>query len=197
MIQTIYIASKNSNKIDEIKQILGENFKIFSLLDIYPDIEIEEIGKTIEENSKIKAEWLYKRVKKPCIADDSGLEVEELNNEPGVMSARYAGRCHDDKKNIEKLLNKMEGITNRKARFKTVITLINNHKIFQFEGTINGTITLEPRGKNGFGYDPIFIPDGFSKTFGEMDKSLKNSLSHRYLALEKLKNFLTLNDNLK
>jgi XTP/dITP diphosphohydrolase len=197
MIQTIYIASKNSNKVDEIKQILGENFKIFSLLDIYPDIEIEEIGKTIEENSKIKAEWLYKRVKKPCIADDSGLEVEVLNNEPGVMSARYAGCCHDDKKNIEKLLNKMEGITNRKARFKTVITLINNHEIFQFEGTINGTITLEPRGKNGFGYDPIFIPDGFSKTFGEMDKSLKNSLSHRYLALEKLKNFLTLNDNLK
>ncbi|MFQ3576581.1 MAG: RdgB/HAM1 family non-canonical purine NTP pyrophosphatase [Cytophagales bacterium] len=189
MIQ-LCLASNNPKKISEIKNILGNSFDIKSLNQFLPYVDIPETGKTLEENSEIKAKYLFEKLKMPCIADDSGLEVETLDNEPGVYSARYAGEEKDDMKNIEKLLLKMIGEKRRNARFRTIITYIDQGGIVQFEGIIEGKIIHELRGKNGFGYDPIFIPIGHEKTFAEMNSEEKNALSHRFLALKKLQEYL-------
>lgn len=196
MIQ-LCLASNNPKKIHEIQEIMGNHFYIRLLSEFLKDGEIAETGKTLEENSEIKAKYLFEMLKMPCIADDSGLEVYALDNEPGVYSARYAGEEKDDKKNIEKLLLKMIGVRDRKARFRTVITFIDFSGIFQFEGIIEGKIIHELRGKNGFGYDPIFVPNGHMQTFAEMETSQKNQLSHRFFALQKLKAFVDSNHGLK
>lgn len=186
----LYFASSNPNKIKEINSIIPGNFEIRGLPDLNFHDDIPETSPTIFENAVQKAKFIYDRFHVNCFADDSGLEVPELNNEPGVFSARYAGPDKNDENNILKLLNNLAGSKNRKARFITVIALIINGKLHTFTGTINGTITTEKRGVMGFGYDPVFLPDGFSKTFAEMSPGEKNAISHRAIAVNKLVDFL-------
>ncbi len=182
---TLIFASHNENKVRELRAILPPNFEVKSLSDVSFFDEIEETGSTIEENSKLKAQTVYDRYGEACIADDSGLEVRALNEEPGVFSARYAGPERSDVANMSKLLEVLRGTTERAAQFKTVITYFSDQGIAkQFVGTIPGTIVEEPRGEQGFGYDPVFLPDGYEKTFAEMDAGEKNRISHRALALK-------------
>lgn len=186
-------ATNNGHKLSEVKSILGGKFQIVSLQDIGCVEELAETTGTITGNSAQKAGYVYKNYKVDCFADDSGLEVVALNNAPGVDSAIYAGpqRSHDD--NIKLLLKNLEGIKNRTAHFITVITLILSGKQFQFEGILNGRILYERRGSGGFGYDPIFVPDGFDKTLAQMTMDEKNRISHRAKAIEKLVSFLESN----
>ncbi|NPA68827.1 MAG: non-canonical purine NTP diphosphatase [Chlorobi bacterium] len=186
----LVFATNNKHKLEEVKKILNNKFKILSLNDINCFEEIPETQKTIKGNASQKAHYIYDKYKKNCFADDTGLEIEALNGEPGVYSARYAGENCSFEDNVKKVLQKLEGIKNRKARFKTVISLIINNKEYLFEGIINGTVIDKKRGKSGFGYDPIFLPDGFNKTFAEMLPEEKNKISHRALATQKLINFL-------
>ncbi|MFN8257480.1 MAG: non-canonical purine NTP diphosphatase [Bacteroidales bacterium] len=186
----LVFATNNEHKLREISQILGNRFKVLSLSDINCVEDIPEHSPTIEENSMDKAEYVYKRYQKNCFADDTGLEIEALEGRPGVISARYAGEEKNMDKNIEKVLNELNGIDNRRARFKTVISLIINGKKFQFEGVVNGTILTEKKGKGGFGYDPVFRPEGYTKTFAEMNPEEKNKISHRGIAVDKLTEFL-------
>jgi XTP/dITP diphosphohydrolase len=153
--------------------------------------EIPETAQTIEENAVLKARYIFNHYNFDCFADDTGLEVEALNNAPGVYSARYAGEQKSSEDNINKLLAELNGKTNRNARFKTVIALILNGKEYLFEGIINGRIANEKRGEKGFGYDPVFIPNGYEKTFAEMSTSEKNNISHRAIAVQKLAKFLS------
>lgn len=187
---TIIFASANKNKIKEITTLLEGKYSILGLTDIGILSEIPEPGTTIKENSFLKANYVIDYLKGeknvPVFADDSGLEVEALNNAPGVMSARYAGIPKNDEANNKKLLESLKKITNRKARFVTVITLILNNQVHYFEGEIKGTIAFEPRGDNGFGYDPIFIPQGYRSTFAELSSEIKNEISHRAKAVNKL-----------
>lgn len=187
----LVFATHNEGKVHEIQNIVGDNIKILSLTDIGYLENITETGSTFNENAFIKANTIYQIYKKPIFADDSGLEVRALNGRPGVHSARYAGV---DLKNFEphivKLLNELNGVKDRKARFKTVICLIINDKTYYFEGLINGQIIDHPRGNNGFGYDPIFVPDGYTKTFAEMDLAEKNKISHRSQAIRKMIDFI-------
>lgn len=187
----IVFASANKNKISEINAILGTDFNVLGLKDIGIDHEIPEPGNTIKENSYLKAqhvvEWLKQQGKTISVfADDSGLEVEALDAAPGVYSARYAGIPKSDENNNKKLLHEMRLITNRKARFVTIITLILNNEVHYFEGEIKGSIAFEPRGSNGFGYDPLFIPQGYRSTFAELGADVKNTISHRAIAVKKL-----------
>lgn len=193
-MKKLFIASKNKGKIDEIKEILsGMMFEFKSLLELNEYDVIEETGKTFEENALIKAQKVFEYTRTLTLADDSGLEVDALNGEPGVYSARYAGENATDEKNCGLLLDKMKNVLHekRKAHFKCVIALYNgNNNSNLFKGLCEGKIILEKRGMNGFGYDPLFVPDGFDRTFAELDSETKNRISHRGKALAKLRDYL-------
>lgn len=183
----LVFATNNKGKLQEIQQLLkGTPLKILSLKDIDFEGDIPETGYTLEENSSQKALHIAEKYGCDCIADDSGLEVEALGGRPGVYSARYAGSRRSDSDNMQKVLAEMTGVENRRARFRTVISLIRNGVERQFEGIINGTIGEKPIGNMGFGYDPIFIPEGFQQTFAEMEMSEKNKISHRSKAIAQL-----------
>lgn len=186
----ICFATNNAHKLEEIRVILGSKFKILSLEEIGCNEELPEERDTLEGNSLQKAEYVFQKYKVACFADDTGLEVEELNGAPGVYSARYAGEQRNSERNMNLLLKNLEGKGNRKARFRTVITLIQSKEVHQFEGIVKGTILKERKGKGGFGYDPIFMPVGYSKTLAEMSMEEKNQISHRARATEKLVEFL-------
>lgn len=186
----LVFATANQNKAKEIQSLIPDTIEILSLNDIHCLEDIPETQATIEGNASQKAFYVYEKYHHNCFADDTGLEIEALNGEPGVLSARYAGDEKSADMNMNKVLTKMQAITNRKARFKTVISLIINGKELQFEGVVNGTILTEKRGGSGFGYDPIFLPDGSSKSFAEMELSEKNTTSHRAKAVNKLVEYL-------
>lgn len=191
----LVFASSNQNKIREINELVEASHTIIGLKDIGLLEEIPEPGITIKENSFLKAQYVIEYLKKQgknmsVFADDSGLEVEALNNEPGVYSARYAGVPKDDQANNAKLLKTLQNVTKRNARFVTVITLIAEEKVHYFEGEVKGTISYECRGANGFGYDPLFIPQGYRSTFAELSADVKNAISHRGKATRQLIAFL-------
>ncbi len=197
MLETLSVvfASSNAHKLEELRSILPKHFKIKGLRDIGFIDEIPETGSTIAENSLIKAKFLDhllngKLSNELVFSDDSGLEVEALNGAPGVYSARYAGEPKDDAANNKKLLEALKNVSSRKARFVTVITLIVQGTQHVFEGEVSGTIAHEPRGNTGFGYDPLFIPTGYRSTFAELGPELKNTISHRAIAVEKLRRHL-------
>ena len=186
----IVFATHNLNKSSEVADLLSGIYKVRNLNDLNLKDEIPETGSTIEENSLIKARFLYEKFGIDCFADDSGLEVEALNGEPGVRSARYSGELKDDSRNVKLLLENLSGKTNRKGRFRTVITLLLDGNEKQFEGVIGGTIIEEERGSSGFGYDPVFIPEGQNLTFAEMSAREKNTISHRGKAVRELVEYL-------
>ena len=186
----ICLATNNPAKLIEIRELLGNEFTILSLEDIGVFKEIPETHNTLERNSLQKARYIFDTCNLNCIADDTGLEVEALNGAPGVFSACYAGLPTDSNKNIQLLLKNLKWKENRRARFRTVITFLSAEEEIQFDGIVEGKITLYPRGSEGFGYDSVFEPDGFEKTFGEMLMATKNQLSHRAKAIEKLIGFL-------
>lgn len=187
---TLVFASNNDNKIKEINSLLGSSFKLLGLRDINILEDIPEKETRIEGNAIAKARYVYDAIGMDVFADDTGLEIFALNGLPGVHSARFAGEDKDSSANIEKVLSMLGNTEFRKARFRTVIALILNNKEYLFEGEINGTIIREKRGTGGFGYDPIFIPDGKTSTFAEMTLAEKNTVSHRARAFMKLKEFL-------
>ena len=187
----IVFATNNLNKLTEVRKILGNRFQVMSLAEIGCHDDIPEKGQTLKDNALIKAQWIYDKYHVNCFADDTGLEVDALGGAPGVYSARYAGgEGHDSQANMNKLLSELENINNRKARFRTVIALIIDGKVTTFDGIINGTITHEKRGGEGFGYDPIFMPEGHNQTFAELGVDIKNSISHRAKAVAKLADYL-------
>lgn len=185
----LIFATNNAHKLDEVRSILGSRFTIKSLKDIGCDADIPETADTLEGNALMKARFLYEKYGVDCFADDTGLEVTALGGAPGVHTARYAGN-HDSEANMNKLLNELEKKSDRSAQFRTVIALIIEGKEFLFEGIVKGTIAKEKAGDGGFGYDPIFIPEGFTQTFSQMGNDSKNHISHRALAVEKLYNYL-------
>ncbi len=185
----IVFATHNANKLKEVNALLP-SVTLLGLQDINCHEEIPETAKTLEGNSKLKADYVTETYKQNCFADDTGLEVEALNGAPGVYSARYAGEENDADKNMEKLLKNLEGKTNRKAQFKTVITLNLNGEQHLFEGICKGTILEKKSGHKGFGYDPIFKPEGYDVSFAEMSMEEKGKISHRGLAVQKLISFL-------
>ena len=189
-MKKIIFATNNLHKLDELKKIIGNRFEILSLHDIDMHEDIPETGVTLAENASQKSHFIYDRFHLDCFSDDTGLEVEALDGAPGVYSARYAGEGCSYEDNVNKLLLEIEGKENRKAAFKTVISLILNGKEYQFEGRADGSITTEKHGSGGFGYDPVFLPDGYHQTFSEMDATLKNKISHRGKATAKLVAFL-------
>lgn len=184
------LATNNAHKVEELQALLGADFQLKTLKEIGCEIDLPETRDTFQGNSSQKAEYVWENYGIDCIADDSGLEVEALNGEPGVFSARYAGSHGNHEANIQKLLTNLEGIENRAAQFRSVITLIRNGEINQFEGIIKGQIIHEKRGTQGFGYDPIFVPEGYETTFAEMSIEEKNPISHRGLAVKQLVEFL-------
>ena len=209
----IVFATNNKHKLSEIRAILGDAFEVVSLADIGCHEDIPETGQTLEENALMKAEYIYNKYHLSCFADDTGLEVEALDGAPGVYSARYAameatvpagspaGISHDSEANMARLLRELANNNNRKARFRTVIAFIEKKDVcpcgctsiklvHQFEGIVNGEITTEKSGAEGFGYDPIFRPDGYDKTFAELGADIKNQISHRARAVAKLAEFL-------
>ena len=190
MMRKIVFATNNQHKLDEIRKITEGKIEILSLSDIGSNDEIEETGNTLEENALIKARFIKNKYGYDCFAEDAGLEVEALENAPGVYSARYAGDACRDEDNIKKLLDNLKGIANRKARFRTVIALLMNNEEYFFEGEIKGHIIDEKRGSAGFGYDPIFVPEGYDQTFAELGEEIKNRISHRSIATQKLVDFL-------
>ncbi|GAB4334071.1 MAG: non-canonical purine NTP diphosphatase [Flammeovirgaceae bacterium] len=187
---SICFATNNLHKIKEISEVLKGRIHLLSLKDVKCFEELPETTNTIEGNSHQKAEYVWKNYHVDCFADDSGLEIEALHGQPGVHSAYYAGEQRNDDDNINLVLKKLENQTNRKARFRTVITLYWQGKPYQFEGVVHGNILLEKRGTNGFGYDPIFQPVGYDKTYAEMSAEEKNKISHRAIATQKLVEFL-------
>lgn len=187
---TLVFATNNKHKLKEVQQKIGNSFRLVSLEDIGFFDEIPEDYATLEENASQKSWYIQKRFELNCFADDTGLEVESLNGEPGVYSARYAGDHKNPKDNLIKLIENLRGIKNRNAQFRTVVSLIFEGTEYRFEGVVKGSIIDEPRGVEGFGYDPVFVPKGYNQTFAEMDLILKNSISHRGLAIEKLSHFL-------
>ena len=190
MKRKLVFATNNAHKLDEISAILGEKVELLSLKDIHCDVDIPETADTLEGNAMLKAEYIHEHYGLDCFADDTGLEVEALNGAPGVYSARYAGEAHNSEANMQKLLQEMQGVTNRKAQFRTAICLILDGKKHLFEGIVKGEIIKEKRGGAGFGYDPIFMPEGYTRTFAELGNETKNKISHRALAVEKLCRFL-------
>ena len=185
----LILATHSDHKAKEFRDILPQ-YSVQTLADLGHDDEIKETATSLEGNSFIKAETVFKRYGHVVISDDSGLEVDALNGAPGVYSARYAGDSRNDQRNTEKLLEELQGASNRKAQFRTVITLMNVKNSFQFEGIVKGTIAKSPRGEAGFGYDPVFIPEGVQQTFAELAANEKNKISHRANAIEKLLHFL-------
>jgi XTP/dITP diphosphohydrolase len=187
----LIFATHNQHKLQEIKLLLPKSIELVSLSDLQVTQDIPETGETLQDNAFIKAKYIYKRFGLDCFADDSGLEVEALNGAPGVYSARYAGLQKSDKDNNQKLLSELRDKSNKKARFKTVISLYFNGSIYFFEGAIEGVILSEMQGTQGFGYDPLFKPNGCDKTFAQMSTDEKSKISHRGLAVNKLVNFLS------
>ncbi len=190
MPHTLVFATNNAHKIEEVAHKIGDQFEILSLDAIGFTDDIAETGTTFRANASIKSQTIYQKFKLNCFGDDSGLEITALNGEPGVYSARYAGEHGNHDANITKVLKNLEGVTDRRARFITVISLIWNGEEYFFEGTVEGTIRHERSGAKGFGYDPIFQPDGYNITFAEMSMDEKNNISHRARALEKMVVFL-------
>ena len=188
-LKKIVFATVNPNQLKEINAAI-KSFKIVGLKDLGINEEIPETGITLKENALQKAKYVYDKTGLNCFSDDTGLEIEALNNKPGVYSARYAGADCSAENNMQKVLKELYSIRNRKAKFKTVIALILNGKEFFFEGAVNGTVLKEKKGIGGFGYDPIFKPEGYKETFAEMSIGLKNKISHRGLAVKKLVAFL-------
>lgn len=186
-MRKLVFATNNAHKLEEIRAILGNKVEVLSLKDIQCDVDIPETADTLEGNAVLKAEYIYRHYGLDCFADDTGLEVEALNGAPGVYSARYAGgEGHDSEANMRKLLAELEGKTNRKAQFRTAICLIEGGAEHLFEGVVKGEIIEEKRGASGFGYDPVFMPEGYTETFAEMGSEEKNRISHRARAVQAL-----------
>ena len=190
MKKKLVVATNNAHKLEEIAAILGDEMELLSLKDIKCFADIPETADTLEGNARQKAMYIYENYGMDCFADDPGLEVDALNGAPGVYSARYAGDGHDSEANMQKLLHELEGKKNRKAQFRTAICLIQEGKEYLFEGIVKGEIIQEKRGGAGFGYDPIFVPEGYEQTFAELGNDVKNTISHRARAVEKLCLFL-------
>ncbi|HKM93681.1 MAG TPA: non-canonical purine NTP diphosphatase [Prolixibacteraceae bacterium] len=186
----LVFATNNQHKISEVRNILGEHFEILSLSEIGCNDEIPETAETLEENASQKSRYVFEKFGYNCFADDTGLEVEALDMKPGVYSARYAGEQKNSNDNMNKLLVQLDKIKNRKARFKTVISLIIDGHETLFEGIVNGNILTERHGEKGFGYDPIFQPDGYDTSFAQMNLNEKSKMSHRGLAVSKLIDYL-------
>ena len=189
----LIFATHNKNKLKEVRDLMPNHLQLLSLDELNIFDEIEETASTIEGNALLKAQAIYKLTGQNCFADDSGLLVDALDGAPGVYSARYAGEEKSNEANMEKLLSELANKENRNAHFKTVIALIIDGKEFLFEGTINGKIISEKKGIDGFGYDPIFLPDGYSETFAQMNSETKNAISHRGIALKKMIDYLKIN----
>ncbi len=189
-MRKLVFSTNNEHKLEEVRAKLGKYYQVISLKDLGDDTDVPETGDTIEENAMIKADYLWNTYQLNCFADDTGLEVEALDNAPGVYSARYAGEHKSSEDNVAKLLKELEGKENRRARFRTVIALIMGGKRYLFEGKIEGVITTAPKGTSGFGYDPVFQADGYDKTFAELTLEDKNNISHRAKAVEQLVLFL-------
>ena len=191
MIKELVFVTNNRHKLKEISSIIGDKITILSLSDIGCNDEIEENADTIEGNASLKSRYIWEKTGRNCFADDTGLLIDALEGRPGVKSARYAGDDCIPENNIRKVLKELEGIGDRKARFKTVISLIIDGREIQFDGIVEGTIIQEKRGTDGFGYDPVFLPDGYDQTFAEMEADEKNRISHRARASQKLIDYLT------
>ena len=191
MKRKLVFATNNAHKLEEVAAILGDQVELLSLNDIGCQTDIPETAETLEGNALLKSSYIYKNYHLDCFADDTGLEVEALYGAPGVYSARYAGgEGHDAQANMLKLLHELDGKENRKAQFRTAISLILDGKEYLFEGVIKGEIIKEKRGDSGFGYDPVFMPEGYDRTFAELGNDIKNQISHRALAVQKLCEFL-------
>ncbi|WP_319271585.1 non-canonical purine NTP diphosphatase [uncultured Draconibacterium sp.] len=186
----LVFATNNNHKLEELQAILGDDFTLMSLKDIECFDEIPEEQPTLEGNASQKAFYVYNKFGMNCFADDTGLEIDALNGEPGVFSARYAGEDKNSEANMNKVLEKLAKINERKARFRTVISLVIDGEEKQFEGIVNGEILKEKRGGSGFGYDPVFMPEGFNQSFAEMGLADKNKISHRGRAVQKLVDYL-------
>lgn len=186
-MKKLVFATNNAHKLEEIRAILGDQVEVLSLKDIHCEADIPETADTLEGNAALKAEYVYRNYGLDCFADDTGLEVEALNGAPGIYSARYAGgEGHDSEANMKKLLHEMEGQDNRRAQFRTAICLIEGGKEHLFEGVVRGEIIRYRRGTSGFGYDSVFVPEGYTETFAEMGNEEKNKISHRARAVQKL-----------
>ena len=190
MKKKLVVATNNAHKLEEISAILGNEMELLSLKDIHCNADIPETADTLEGNARQKAMYIHENYGMDCFADDTGLEVEALNGAPGVFSARYDGDGHDSEANMQKLLKELEEKETRKAQFRTAICLIMEGKEYLFEGIVKGYIIEEKRGGSGFGYDPIFVPEGYDQTFAELGNDVKNTISHRARAVEKLCTFL-------
>ena len=191
MKKRFVFATNNVHKLEEVAAILGDKIELLSMKDIDCHTDIPETADSLEGNALLKARYNSENYQLDCFADDTGLEVEALNGAPGVYSARYAGDAHNSEANMKKLLQDMEGTENRKAQFRTVFALIINGKEHLFEGIVKGEITKHRHGTSGFGYDPVFIPEGYTQTYAEMGNELKNKISHRAVATDKLCHFLS------
>jgi len=189
----LVFATNNQHKLEEIRRMLPNRFELLGLKDFQITHELEETGNTLLDNALQKARFVYAKTQQNCFADDTGLEVLALNNEPGVYSSRYAGEERNAKKNMQLLLTNLQGVTDRRARFRTVIALIFNGEEYIFEGTVEGDITLLPIGNDGFGYDPIFQPHSYEQTFAQLDLNEKNRISHRGHAFRNLLAFFNSN----
>ena len=196
-MKRIVFATNNEHKLNEVRAILGDQFEVLSLKDIGFEGDIPETGQTLAENAAQKAQYIYNRYHMDVFADDTGLEVETLDGAPGVYSARYAGEGHDSEANMQKLLGELRNKDNRRAQFATVIAIIEKlhnldcvWSLKFFNGIVKGEITREKSGTEGFGYDPIFRPDGYDKTFAELGEEVKNQISHRFIATQKLAQYL-------
>ena len=186
----LVFATNNKHKLQEVRDIIGSGVEILSLADINCNEDIPETADTLDGNALIKARYIYEKYNVNCFADDTGLEVDALDGAPGVYSARYAGDGHGSEANMRKLLENLTGKNNRNAQFRTVIALIIDGEEKLFNGIVKGTITEEKRGDSCFGYDPIFVPEGYSESFAQMDSRTKNSISHRYRATKQLSEYL-------
>jgi len=189
-MKKLVFATNNKHKLDEVRAILEPEFSIVSLAELNCTEDIPETADTLDGNALIKAQYIHDKFGLDCFADDTGLEVDALNGEPGVYSARYAGEDHNAQNNMCKVLAMLGENKNRSARFRTVIALIQGGQTTYFEGRINGNITVQPRGASGFGYDPIFVPENYVSTFAQLSAEEKNQISHRALAVKKLVNYL-------
>lgn len=188
-MKELVFATNNQYKAHEVSKLLDDKYKVLTLKDIGCDIDIPETGSSFSENAALKSEYIVEHYNLDCFGDDSGLQIDALNNEPGIFSARYSG-VRNDQQNLELVLERMSGVQNRKAKFTTVISLSQGGQNYFFEGIIEGVITAEPIGDQGFGYDPIFQPNGYDITFAEMTTNEKNEISHRAIAMRKLIEFL-------
>ncbi len=186
----IVFATNNAHKLDEVRQVVGDKFALVSLRECGIVEDIPENEPTLEGNALAKARYIYERTGADCFADDTGLEVDALGGEPGVRSARYATDGHDDEANKRLLLERLQGVENRAAQFRTAVALIMGGKEYLFEGIVRGRIATEQHGEGGFGYDPLFVPEGYDRTFAQMSAEEKNAISHRGRAVRKLAEFL-------